>query len=318
VLHIPARSFSRLFAVLLLVSLSVPPIRPSQAAPTNSPAVQETAPTRSSASPLTVSLTLGSTTNQTAIVGLTLDSPVTFDDINLKLGVTPGLSLLSSNVPTRTILAAGQQLTFQAEIAGNTVEPQEVVVLAWGTHNHRAFNEVATLRVTAVNGQFAETVEPIDTLLPSPAQIVDTSPESDTSTPSATSALMTVSGQFNYNDHITRPMTITVSPDPQGLDPISIIRPIRKARVQIQYRFTSDPWWSTLAGSTYTERPYLINPAWSQRVVREMSGVGAASCGCRRGKSRRYWSQADVRSLCSTRDCGPTTPRYARPSSVAG
>jgi len=167
--------------------------------------------------------------------------------------VTPGLSLLSSNVPTRTILAAGQQLTFQAEIAGNTVEPQEVVVLAWGTHNHRAFNEVATLRVTAVNGQFAETVEPIDTLLPSPAQIVDTSPESDTSTPSATSALMTVSGQFNYNDHITRPMTITVSPDPQGLDPISIIRPIRKARVQIQYRFTSDPWWSTLAGSTYTD-----------------------------------------------------------------
>lgn len=237
----------------MLVSLSVPPAQPSQAAPTNSLPVQETAPTRSSDSPLTISLTLGSATNQTAIVGLSLDSPVPFDDINLQLGVTPGLSLLSSNVPTRTIVAAGQQLTFQAEIAGNVVEPQEVVVLAWGTHDHRTFNEVATLRVTAVNGQLAETVEPIDTLLPSPAQIVETSPESGTSTPSAASASMTVSGQFNYNDHVTRPMTTTVSPDPQGLDPISTIRPIRKARVQIQYRFTSDLWWSTLAESTYTD-----------------------------------------------------------------
>jgi hypothetical protein len=117
-----ARVLARLLAVLLLVSLTIFPAQTIQAAPPSHPRDQESVPpqaalsaqtrpqkpptTRSRASPLKLSLTATPADHQTAIVSLTLTAPVAFDDINLQLSMSSGITLVSSTVPTHTMLTA--------------------------------------------------------------------------------------------------------------------------------------------------------------------------------------------------------------------
>ena len=147
---------AHLTIVLVLVNLLLP-TSSANAATLDRPQTQAKAVARS---PLTLLLTASSTGIKTIKLTITLETPVALDDIKLKLGVASGLTLVSTTLPTQTVLIAGQRLTYDAVVNINDAGPQDVEVLAWGSHANRVFTQLASLRLETVAGKITSRPSP--------------------------------------------------------------------------------------------------------------------------------------------------------------
>ena len=235
------RSCQRLCMFVLLFVIAFVPFASTQAAPVTQRTANALPTLVRTTRPLEITIAATPAKGATATVTVTLHALSAVDTINLQFAVEPGLTVVATTVPTQTVLAANATRSFTAVVAGMTDTPKQVGVLAWGNDNQRTFTQQEILRLSSVNQQLSSQLVDGDAQ-PNNANPANSTSDTPTPTPEPGDQVLTmrISGQFRYNDHVTRPVSTVVLTAPEGLDPAATLKPIRQAWVHLQHRIDYD------------------------------------------------------------------------------